>query len=155
MLGIDEMSSNEIRELLPYIKYAHLDCTHEGKHYVMSTEYYVAELDVYLFTTEGVKTEDIDHNPDVCPQAEEIHDLLYWRKAIINGQASYLTNPVDINQAMHFFAERNPLLLLTINRTWVNAQEHLKPIAIYRVHISDMSGRIIKVGQPFAEQEYS
>jgi uncharacterized protein len=141
MLGIDKMSSKQIHELLPYVKYAHLDCVHQGKHYVMSVEYYIADSDVYLFKREGIETKDIGQNPEVCLQAEDIHGLLHWRSAIINGQASRLTDPEDIDLAIHFIEEHNPLLSPAINQARIDALKCSEPMAIYHVRVSDMSGR--------------
>jgi uncharacterized protein len=141
MLGIDQMSSKQIHELLPYVKYAHLDCVHQGKHYVMPVEYYIADSDVYLFTTEGVESKDIDQNPEVCLQVEDIHSLIRWRKAIINGRASRLTNPANIDQATHFIEEHNSRLLPANNRTWADVLARSESAAIYRFHLGDMSGR--------------
>jgi uncharacterized protein len=141
MLGIDKMSSKQIHELLPYVKYAHLDCVHQGKHYVMSVEYYIADSDVYLFKREDIETKDIGQNPEVCLQAEDIHGLLHWRSVVINGRASSLTDPADIDRAMHFIEERDSLLSPAINRTWADALGHSEPIAIYRFPLSEMIGR--------------
>jgi uncharacterized protein len=141
MLGINGMSSKEIHGLLPHVKYAHLDCIHQGKRYVVSTQYYIADSDVYLFTTEGVQAGDVDQNPEVCLQVEEICDLHHWRSVVINGRASRLTDPADIDRAMHFIEERNSLLSPAINRTWADALGCPEPMAIYCLHLGDMSGR--------------
>ncbi len=92
MLDIDEMNSKEIQELLHQVGYGHLGCIHEGKPYVMPMSYYLEDSDIYLFTTEGMKTHDIDANPD-------------------------------------------------INRTWIDALGRSEKIAIYRIDVSEMSGR--------------
>ncbi len=141
MLDIDEMSSKEIYELLEQIGYGHLGCIHEGKPYVMPMHYYLENADIYLFTTVGMKTHDIDANPEVCLQVEEINDLLHWRSVIVNGRASRLTEQQDINQALEFIKEHNPTLSPAINRTWIDAQGRSEAIAIYRIRESEMSGR--------------
>lgn len=103
--------------------------------------YYLEGSDIYLFTTEGMKTHDIDTNPEVCLQVEEIHDPLHWRSAIVNGRASRLTVQEDIDRAMHSIEERNPTLSPAINRTWIDARGRSEAIAIYRIEASEMSGR--------------
>jgi uncharacterized protein len=155
MLGIDKMSSKQIHELLPYVSYAHVDCIHEGRHYVTSLEYCIADSEIFLFATGAIETKDIDQEPEVCLQAEEFCDPLYWHKVIINGRASRLIDPIDIDQVMHFLEGHNPLLLSTISRAWTSALKHLERIAIYRFHLSNMSGQIIKIERSFAEQECS
>lgn len=141
MLDIDEMSSKEIHELLHQVGYGHLGCIHEGKPYVMPMYYYLEEEDIYLFTTVGMKTHDIDANPEICLQVEEIHAPLHWRSVIVNGRASRLTEHSDIDRAMHLIKERNPTLSPAINRTWIDAEGHSEAIAIYRIHQSEISGR--------------
>ncbi|MEZ2301893.1 pyridoxamine 5'-phosphate oxidase family protein [Microcoleus sp. CAWBG640] len=141
MLDIDEMSSKEIEQLLHTVGYGHLGCIHEGKPYVMPMNYYIEEQEIYLFTTIGMKTHDIDANPEVCLQVEEIQDALHWRSAIVNGRASRLTIKEEIDRAMHFIQERNPTLSPGMARTWIDAEGRSEAIAIYRIHETEMSGR--------------
>ncbi|OYE03323.1 pyridoxamine 5'-phosphate oxidase [Nostoc sp. 'Peltigera membranacea cyanobiont' 232] len=141
MLDIDEMSSKEIHELLHQVGYGHLGCVHEGKPYVMPMYYYLEEEDIYLFTTVGMKTHDIDANPEICLQVEEIHSPLHWRSVIVNGRASRLTEHSDIDRVMHSIKERNTTLSPAINRTWIDAEGRSEAIAIYRIHESEISGR--------------
>lgn len=110
MLDIDEMSSKEINELLQQVGYGHLGCIHEGKPYVIPMYYYLDNSDSYLFTTVGMKTHDIDANPQICLQVEEIHGTLHWRSVIVNGRASRLTEQPDIERAMHLIKEQNKTL---------------------------------------------
>ena len=141
MLDIDEMNSKEIHELLHQVGYGHLGCVHEGKPYVMPMYYYLEEEDIYLFTTVGMKTYDIDANPEICLQVEEINDPLHWRSVIVSGRASRLTEHPDIDRAMHLIKERNTTLSPAINRTWIDAEGRSEAIAIYRIHESEISGR--------------
>lgn len=141
MLDIDEMSSKEIHKLLHQVGYGHLGCIHEGKPYVMPMYYYLEEDDIYVFTTVGMKTHDIEANPEICLQVEEIHDPLHWRSVIVNGRASRLTEHGDIDRVMHLIKERNTTLSPAINRTWIDAEGRSEAIAIYRIHESEMSGR--------------
>ncbi|MEP6522420.1 pyridoxamine 5'-phosphate oxidase family protein [Microcoleus vaginatus DQ-U2] len=135
------MSSKEIHELLQQVGYGHLGCIHEGKPYVMPMNYSLEDSDIYLFTTEGMKTHDIETNPEICLQVEEINDTLHWRSAIVNGRASRLTVQEDIDRAMHLIKERNPTLSPAINGTWIDAQGRSGATAIYRSDASEMSGR--------------
>jgi uncharacterized protein len=141
MLDIDEMSSKEIHELLHQVEYGHLGCIHEGKPYVMPMYYYLEDSDIYLFTTVGMKTHDINTNPEICLQVEEIHGSLHWRSVIVNGRASRLTEQPDIDRAMHLIKERNKTLSPAINRTWIDTEGRSEAIAIYRIHEYEMSGR--------------
>lgn len=141
MLDIDEMGQKEIQDFLQQVGYGHLGYIHEGKPYVMPMHYYLENSDIYLLTTEGMKTHDIDTNPEVCLQVEEIHTPLHWRSAIIIGRAERITEQQDIDRAMQLIKERNPALSPAINRTWIDSWGRAEVIAIYRIHASEMSGR--------------
>ncbi|MGM3306051.1 pyridoxamine 5'-phosphate oxidase family protein [Anabaena sp. WFMT] len=141
MLDIDEMGQKEIHELLHQVGYGHLGCVHEGKPYVMPMYYYLKDSDIYLFTTVGMKTHDIDANPEICLQVEEIQNPLHWRSVIVNGRAERLTEQQEIDNAIQFIKERNATLSPAINRTWIDSWGRAEVIAIYRIHESEMSGR--------------
>ena len=142
MLDIDEMSSKEIYELLRKIGYGHLGFIHEGKPYVMPMHYYLEHEDIYLFTTEGMKTHDIDASPEICLQVEEIiNDPLHWRSVIVTGQAKRLTEKADIERVRKLIKEINPTLSPALNRTWIDSWGRAEVVAIYRVYPSEMSGR--------------
>ncbi len=121
MLDIDEMGQKEIQGFLEKVGYGHLGYIHEGKPYVMPMHYYFKDSDIYLFTTEGMKTHDIDANPEICLQVEEIHDPLNWRSVIVTGRADRLTEQQDIDRAMQLIKARNPTLSPAINRTWIDS----------------------------------
>jgi uncharacterized protein len=142
MLDIDEMSSQEIYELLRKIGYGHLGFTHEGKPYVMPMHYYLEGEEIYMFTTEGMKTHDIDASPEICLQVEEIiNDPLHWRSVIVAGQAKRLTEKVDIERVRKLIKEVNPTLSPALNRTWIDSWGRAEKVAIYRVYPSEISGR--------------
>lgn len=141
MLDIDEMGQIEIHELLSKIGYGHLGFIHEGKPYVMPMHYYFDNSDIYLFTTVGMKTHDIDADPDICLQVEEVHSLSHWRSVIVTGQAKHLTEQNDIDRITQLVKERNPSLSPVINRTWTDSLGRGEVVYIYRVTQSEMSGR--------------
>jgi uncharacterized protein len=142
MLDIDEMSSKEIYELLRKIGYGHLGFIHAGKPYVMPMHYYLEGEEIYMFTTEGMKTHDIDASPEICLQVEEIiNDPLHWRSVIVAGQAQRLTEKVEIDRVRKLIKEINPTLSPAVNRTWIDSWGRAEVVAIYRVYPTEMSGR--------------
>jgi nitroimidazol reductase NimA-like FMN-containing flavoprotein (pyridoxamine 5'-phosphate oxidase superfamily) len=141
MLDIDEMGSTEILELLQKVSYGHLGCINEGKPYVIPMHYYIEDTAIYLFTTEGMKSHDMDTNPDVCLQVEEIHDLEHWRSAIVMGRAEHIREQQEIDRVMKFVKTQNPTLSPALNRTWTDAWGRGNVIEIYRIHPSEMTGR--------------
>ncbi|NJR48368.1 MAG: pyridoxamine 5'-phosphate oxidase family protein [Leptolyngbyaceae cyanobacterium CSU_1_3] len=142
MIDIDEMSSKEILELLQKVGYGHLGCIHEGKPYIIPMQYHLKDSVIYLFTTEGMKTQDIDANPAVCLQVEDVHDLEHWQSAIVTGEAERLKDQSEIDQIMQLVKARNPTLSPAINRTWIDAQGRAEVITIYCIHSTEMTGRM-------------
>jgi uncharacterized protein len=142
MLDIDEMSLQDIHELLRQVGYGHLGFIHGGKPYVMPMHYYFEDADIYLFTTEGMKTHDIDLSPEICLQVEEvIDDPLHWRSVIVMGQAQRLKEKADIDRVMKLVKDQNPTMSPAINRTWIDSWGRAEVVAIYQIYPSEMSGR--------------
>ncbi len=141
MLDIDEMSSAEMYKMLHKVGYGHLGCIHKGKPYVMPMHYYLDDLDIYLFSTVGMKTHDMDVDPDICLQVEEIRTPDHWRSVVVTGQAKRLSGQADIDRAMQLIKACNPTLSPALNRTWVDSQGRGEDIAIYCIHPIEMTGR--------------
>lgn len=140
MLDLYEMSSQEIQDLLQQVGYGHLGCAHEGHPYVVPMKYYLIGSDIYLFTTEGLKTRCMDANPEVCLQVEDVDDLQHWRSVIATGRVERLTELQDIGSVMQRVNEQNPTLSPAISRTWIDAWGRTNIRAIYRMHPNEMSG---------------
>jgi uncharacterized protein len=141
MLDIDEMGQDEIHELLHKIGYGHLGFIHEGKPCVMPMHYYLEDSDIYLFTTVGMKTHDMDVDPDVCLQVEEVLSSLHWRSVMVMGQARHLTEQYEIDRVMQLVKDRNPMLSPAINRTWTDSWGRGAVVSIYQIQQGEMSGR--------------
>jgi uncharacterized protein len=142
MLNIEEMRSDEIHELLHKIGYGHLGFVDDGKPQVMSIHYYLHDTDIYLLTTEKMKHHQLDANPEICLQVEEIHDPLQWRSVVVSGRAECLSVEPDIDRAINFIKQRNPTFSPASNRTWIDSWGHGEAIAIYRIECDRMSGRM-------------
>jgi uncharacterized protein len=141
MIDIDEMSSKEILELLQKVGYGHLGCIHEGKPYVLPMHYYLKDSLIYLFTTEGMKTHDMEVNSAVCLQVESISNLEQWQSAIVTGRAERIQEQSEIDQVMQMAKVRIPNLSPALNRTWIDAQGRSEVITIYCIHPTEMTGR--------------
>jgi nitroimidazol reductase NimA-like FMN-containing flavoprotein (pyridoxamine 5'-phosphate oxidase superfamily) len=142
MLEIEEMTAQDSHLLLKEFDYGHLGCTREdGRPYVVPLHYTYDEPDIYIFTTEGMKTECLATNPEVCLQVEDVQDSAHWRSVILNGRAERLTKAEDKEHAMQIITRRNPTLTPAINKMWVDSWGRANVIAIYRIHPSAISGR--------------
>ena len=142
MLNIDEMSGKEMCKLLRNVGYGHLGFIYEGKPNTIPMYYYLEDSDIYLFTTEGMKTYGMDANPEICLQVEEVHGSLHWRSAVVKGRAERLTDRQDIDRVTKLIKEQNPTLAPAINRTWIDAWGRADVVVIYRISHYQMSGRM-------------
>src|SRR5919201_1504208 len=117
MLKVEDMTSAETHELLHRQSFGHLGCARDGRPYVVPMNYAFDGKDLYFFTTEGMKTQFIEANPEVCLQVEEVTDPAHWRSAMVIGRAQRLTQTEDVQQAMQIILKRNPTLTPAIRAT--------------------------------------
>ncbi len=143
MSDIKEMERTEINELLHKVGYGHLSFIHEGKPSIMSIHYYLQDPDIYLFTTQGTKSHDLNANPDVCLQVEDVKDARNWRSALVTGRVECLTIEPDVDSAINFINQHQPEIATEIDRNWMESWGSGQEIAIYRIEQSQMSGRAI------------
>lgn len=142
MLEIQEMPPEELPLLLSVIGYGHLGCARaDARPYVVPIHYAYEEPDIYIFTTEGLKTEYMDANPEVCLQVEDVRDPAYWRSVVVNGRAERLNRPEETEHAMQLITKRNPTLTPAISELWIDSWGRANVVAIYRIRPHMMSGR--------------
>jgi uncharacterized protein len=141
MLEIEEMESTEMHELLHRVSYGHLGCSRDDHPYVVPIHYAYDSGSFYIFTTEGMKTEYIRANPEVCLQVEEVHDSSNWRSVVVTGKAELLTEQEDKDRAMQYIVNLNPTLTPALNKMWIDAWGRANKVAIYRIQPRLISGR--------------
>lgn len=141
MVEIEEMAPQDIYSFLERHSYGHLGCARDGRPYVIPIHYAFDKQEVYIFTTEGMKTEYIEANPQVCLQVEEVHDPSNWQSVVLIGDAELLTQQEDTERAMQFITETNPTLTPAINTMWIDPWGRASKVAVYRIKPRVMSGR--------------
>jgi len=141
VIDIDEMGKKDMVALLVKSGFGHLGCSRNGRPYVLPVHYAYKEPDIFLYTTEGMKTEYITSNPEVCLQVEEVQDVAHWRSVIVTGKAERLKTDLEKQHAMKLISERNPELSPAISRTWTDAWGRANIEAIFRITPEEMSGR--------------
>ena len=143
MLEIKEMSFAEIEALLGSVRYGHLGCAKDGHPYVVPVSFAYDDHTIYLYTTEGKKSEIIDDNPEVCLQVEEVTDNNHWRSAIITGQAEKLISVKDREKALSVVTASNPDLSPALSYRWLDdwVREERDTEIIYRINRQSASGR--------------
>ena len=141
MLQIEDMSMDEMRALLERVGFGHLGCARDGRPYVVPINYSYDPQNIYIFTTQGTKTDFIEANPEVCLQAEEVEDALHWQSVMVTGKAERLTRPEDIEHAMQLITLSNPTLTPAINATRIDVWGRANNVMIYRIHPDSIDGR--------------
>ena len=141
MLKVEDMSANEMHALLQREGFGHLGCARDGRPYVVPMHYAYDGKELYFFTTQGMKTQYIDTNPQVCFQVEEITGRTHWRSVIVIGRATEITNDEEMQRAMKFITERNPSLTPAISATQLDSIGRAVDIALYRLTPEIIDGR--------------
>ena len=141
MLKVEDMAPAEMHALLQRESFGHLGCARGGRPYVVPMHYAYDGKDLFFFTTEGMKTQFINENPQVCLQVEEVKDSTHWRSVMLNGKAEQITGNQEREQAMKLITERNPSLTPAISATQLDALGRAVDIAIYRITAELIDGR--------------
>src|SRR5216684_3542927 len=100
MLKVEDMTATEMHALLQSATFGHLGCAREGRPYVLPMHYAYDGKELYFFTTEGMKTQFIGANPQVCLQVEEVTDSSHWRSVMVIGRAQRLESKDETERAM-------------------------------------------------------
>ena len=94
--------------LLRSAGFGHLGCALEGRPYVVPMHYTFDGKELYFYATEGMKTQFMNGNPQVCLQVEEITDSSHWSSVVILGRAERLIDSKEIERAVSQLTERHP-----------------------------------------------
>lgn len=141
MVKVEDMTVEEMHALLRGVRFGHLGCARDGRPYVVPMNYAYEDDGLYFFTTEGMKTNFIDANSEVCFQVEEVKDSQHWQSVMVTGRAERLTKPDEIERAMQLITANNPTLTPAISRTQVDAWGRANEIALYRIQPEIIDGR--------------
>jgi len=141
MLKVEDMSANEMHALLQREGFGHLGCARDGRPYVVPMHYAYDGKELYFFTTQGMKTQYIDTNPQVCFQVEEITGRTHWRSVMVIGRVTEITSDEEMQRGMKFITERNPSLTPAISATQLDSIGRAVDIALYRLTPEIIDGR--------------
>ena len=144
MLKVEDMTPADMHALLERESFGHLGCARDGRPYVVPMNYAYDGKELYFFTTEGMKTQFIQSNPQVCLQVEEITDSTHWRSVMVIGKAEQLTGNEDMQRAMKLITDRNPSLTPAISATQLDTWGRAVDIALYRITPELIDGRETK-----------
>ena len=135
------MTVEETHALLRRIGFGHLGCARDNRPYVLPMHFAYDADDIYFITTEGMKTNYIAANPQVCLQVEEVQDSSHWQSVMVNGHAEQVTRSDEMERAMQLITARNPSLTPAINLTQIDAWGRANKVVVYRLHPNVIDGR--------------
>lgn len=143
MIEIKVMNSAEIEELLGRVLYGHLGCAMDNHPYVLPVHFAYDDHEIYIYTTEGKKSEMIDSNPEICLQVEEVVDNENWASVIIVGKAEKLESAGDREEAYAAIAAANPTLTPALSYRWIDnwVREQKDSEVLYRIDRQSTTGR--------------
>lgn len=141
MIEIEEMEMQEVHALLERADYGHLGCSRDNRPYVIPIHYAYEDPDIYIFTTEGMKTEFIGANAEVCLQVEDVVDPTNWKSVIATGKVELLTNQEEMERAMQSITKANPTLSPALNKMQVDPGVSSSNIKLYCLRPDMISGR--------------
>ena len=141
MIEILEMRENEISDLLGRVGYGHLACSRDDRPYVVPVHYAYDGTAVFIYTTEGLKSEIIDTNPNVCLQVEEIDENGAWRSVVVSGEAYRIVDRAERENAVTLLQKSNPQLLPALAIKWSKDWMRKNVEVVYKIKILAESGR--------------
>lgn len=141
MVQVEEMSNEDCKDLLQRVNYGHFGVSRESVPYVVPVHYAYDTRDVFIFTTEGKKTDIINENPQVCLQVEEIIDEKQWQSVIVTGEAVRLTGEKETAHAMDFILAENPKLTPALSIRWMDQWIRANVDVVYKITPTQMTGR--------------
>jgi len=141
MIEVEELSHGEILEVLAKLDYGHLACSINDTPYVVPVYYAYDDGDIYIYTTEGKKSQIINVNPRVCLQAEIVSDNQNWESVIVSGEAGRVRNDAEREKALRLIAAINPTLTPAVSIHWMDNWVRENIEIIYKIIPLELSGR--------------
>jgi uncharacterized protein len=142
MIQVDEMENSEITAMLATVNYGHLGLSLNNQPYVVPVHYAFEEPFIYLYTTDGKKSDIIRRNSRVCLQIEDVVDKTKWKSVIIEGSAERIAERKELEHAITLLLEVNPTLSPAISIRWVDNWIRENREIVYRIKPDVMTGRM-------------
>ena len=148
LLEIEEMESDEINDLIAKENFAHLACSHKDVPYVVPINYALIDPYIYIYTTEGKKSEWITSNGYVCLQIEQVKSRTDWRSVIIDALAKRVFDVDEREKAVDAILKINPTLTPAISIHWMDDWVRENIEIIFRLEVTSKTGRKTKKQRP-------
>jgi len=141
MIEVRELDKNEIEELISRLDYGHLACCDGSEPYVVPIHYAYNNGYIYIYTTQGKKSEIISKNPRICLQIEDVKDNRDWKSVVVFGEAQELKGETDKAEAVASIVSKNPTLTPAVSIHWMDNWVRENIEVIYRITPLESTGR--------------
>jgi nitroimidazol reductase NimA-like FMN-containing flavoprotein (pyridoxamine 5'-phosphate oxidase superfamily) len=154
MIEVQEMTNKEMEAVLRRVGYGHLACARDNRPYIVPIHYAYDKPNIYVYTTEGMKTDIIKDNPQVCLQIEEVVGNDDWRSIVVNGDAEQITDRNEREEAVKLILSINPTLTPAISIRWMDDWVRENREIVYCIKPGIVTGRSsvkVKIKAAFAQ----
>lgn len=103
---INNLTEEQIQEVLEKNVLGRIGCSYEGKTYVVPLNYAYDGKFIIAHSEEGMKIHMMRNNPQVCFEVDEMHSFTNWKSVIAWGEYQELTDERDRYYAMRLFVDR-------------------------------------------------
>ena len=141
MIAVEEMDNGLIKEILRRTGYGHLGMARGNLPYVVPVHYVYDEPHLYIYTTEGKKTEIINDNPEICLQVEDVKSDKDWVSVMVVGEAVRVTDAAERKRALENILKSNPTLTPALSVRWMDCWIRENVEVIFRITPRMLTGR--------------
>lgn len=148
MLG--DLNQEQIGDLLRSQTMGRIGCSNGNMVYVVPISYAYDGEYFYFHTNEGLKTQIMRENPNVCFEVDQIFDLCNWQSVIVNGVFEELKTKHAID-ALRFLNNRMAPFktsetfrpIYGLQGVHARGKSNLK-LVVFRIRIESMTGKFEK-----------
>jgi uncharacterized protein len=142
-MRIIPISQQECGELLQRVSIGRLACSFDGQPYIVPVAFAYEPGYIYIFSTQGKKTEWMRQNPKVCLQADEIGHRSNWISVVVTGTYLELDGrhyPSERDHAMEQLAQYSEWWETPLAERRENTSDLAIETLFFRIDIQSMSG---------------
>ncbi|HTT19109.1 MAG TPA: pyridoxamine 5'-phosphate oxidase family protein [Candidatus Binatia bacterium] len=142
-MEVNEIAIDECKAVLERASLGRLGCSYKDQPYVVPIHFAYEDTYLYAFSTLGQKVKWMRANPQVCVQADELHDQAEWTSVIVYGEYEELPEPqyaAERKHASSLLAKRHHWWLNALGERQMRIGENFIEPLFFRVRIQSMSG---------------
>lgn len=142
-----ELSPSQIEEVLKEQVIGRIGCHSEDMTYIVPISYAYDGQFVYCLTKEGMKTDMMRKNRDICFEVDTMENMGNWKSVISWGHFKELTDAEDRQSALEIL-HRRVLPIVSSATTILSAEWPFTPVdtkiitgVVFRIQLFKKTGR--------------